>query len=62
MNQEDVLLMKDVKDGCFLVKHFYLLLATVRILFFPSVLFGTLGCPPKLASLLGKLLGAKCLL
>ena len=29
MDNEDVLLMKDVKDGRFLVKHFYLLLTTV---------------------------------
>ena len=35
MNQEDVLLMKDVKDVRFSVKHFYLLLAMVWDSLFP---------------------------
>ena len=35
MDQEDALLMKDVKDGHFSVKHFYLLLATVQESLFP---------------------------
>ena len=34
-NQEDVLLMKDVKGGRFSVKHFYLHLALVRDSLFP---------------------------
>ena len=35
MNQEDVVLMKDVKDWRFSVMHFYLLLATVQESLFP---------------------------
>ena len=35
MDQEDVLLMKDGKDGRFSVKHFYILLTTVQESLFP---------------------------
>ena len=34
-NQDDVLLMKDVKGGCFSMNHFYLQLALVRDSLFP---------------------------
>ena len=60
---EDGLLMKDVKDGRFSMKLFYLLLAMARdslLVFFLPVLSRIFRCPPKLASLLRKLLRAKC--
>ena len=44
---EDGLLMKDVKDGHFNVKLFYLLLASARDLLFPSLLVWNPWVPTK---------------
>ena len=54
-----MLLMKDVEDGRFSVKFFYIHFASARDSLFPSHFVWNPWVPTKLASFLGKLRRAK---
>ena len=58
-NQEDLLLMKDVKDGRFSVKLFYMHLVPAQDSPFPLCFVWNPWVPSKVGFLLGKLLGVE---
>ena len=60
-SQEDLMLLKDTKDGCFSVKWFYGVLNCSVTDLFPHGIFWNTWIPTKVGCfLLGRPLGGKC--
>ena len=57
-NQDDLMLMREVKDGCFSVKHFYKVLLGSNSIVFPHQLIWSNWVPTKMSFFcLGSFLG-----